>query len=159
MAVRFAGVSTEIDKVRKAVAELEKQAVEETRRAAIVVQDAFFSFTPVWEGETIRNYAWGINGAPPSGVKQEIGSGDPGPTGRMPLGVEPRRAANEDAVMSELRSLLTFNRLVNLSLTNNAPIWDLVDNGSAPTSERARNPGGVSKNAVAAARSVLAHWR
>jgi hypothetical protein len=155
----FTGIEAGLQPLRDAIVKFEKEAVEEVKKAAVVVQESFFSFTPVWEGETIRNYAWGVNGAPSNAHKSPIGTGEPGPTNRMKMGDEPRRGENQEAVMSELRSLLTFTRLVDLRLTNNSTIWDLVDNGSAPTSDRARNPGGVSKNAIARARGQLKNWK
>jgi hypothetical protein len=41
-------------------------------------------------------------------------------------------------------------KLQTLSVANTSPAWDLVDNGSAPTAERARNPGGVTELAIQA---------
>jgi hypothetical protein len=159
MEARFTGVADMMKAVQAEITALEKQAVEEARSAAVIVQEAFFSFTPVWEGETVRNYAWGVGTAPSSAHKDAIGVGDPGPTGSFPLGSEPRRGPNEAAVLAELKAQLNFTKLVDLTLTNNSDIWDLVDNGSAPTTERARNPGGVSKNAVSKAAASLKHWK
>lgn len=161
-----AELNAEIEKVRQ-------QGVEQMKLAARVVQMELNARTPVWAGETIRNYAWGLNGAPAGGHRDPIGGpgyvagvgwsqqrkGDPGDTNHMSLGGEPRREANEAAVRSEMEGVLSGVRdLGILTVTNFGEIWDLVDNGGAPSSDRARNPGGVSLLAEQSARVALPHF-
>ena len=158
--VGISGVGDWQAKVKAELKKLEKQAIKEVAEAAFIVSEAFFDRTPVWEGTTIRNYQWGkspIRG----GQIAAIGSGDPGHTGFMAMGTEPRRPANENAVMAQLRSVLPKDKLSDLYLTNTVrpEQWDLVDSGSAPRRSRARNPGGVTKIAIANAKSRLKHFK
>jgi hypothetical protein len=160
--VKMLGIQ-ELNRALKAeVKKLEQEAVEETRKAAEVVTEAFFDRTPVWMGTTIRNYAWGRNRMPTGGEKRAVGSGSPGPTNSMALGSEPRRGANEAAVIAQMSATIgPMRRLSSLYFTNlvNSGKWDLVDSGSAPTPDRARNPGGVSHIAIQTARSQLRNWK
>lgn len=158
--VSISGVGDWQAKVKAELKKLEKTAINEVAEAAFIVSEAFFDRTPVWEGTTIRNYRWGK--APVRGGQiGAIGSGDPGHTGFMSLGSEPRRPANENAVMAELRGVLPKDKLHDLYLTNTvrSEQWDLVDNGAAPRRSRARNPGGVTKIALANAKSRLKHFK
>jgi hypothetical protein len=160
--VKMLGIQ-ELNRALKAeVKRLEREAVEETRHAAEVVTEAFFDRTPVWMGTTIRNYVWGRNTMPAGGEKAALGSGSPGPTNSMTLGSEPRRGANEAAVIAQMNATIgPIRRLSNLYFTNlvSPGKWDLVDSGSAPTPDRARNPGGVSPVAIQTARSQLRNWK
>jgi len=158
---KFVGIDATFAELRVAVAAFEQQAVEETKRAARVVTESLFEHTPVWSGETIRNFTWGIGTPPAGGAKPVIGSGDPGPTNSMPMGSEPRRPANEAAVMSELNAALSFNKLADLFVTNTvaATKWNLVDSGVAPAPGQARNPGGVEVPALQSARGRLPNWK
>jgi hypothetical protein len=149
--MEFTGISGTMAELRAEVARLEKEAVEELKRITKTLVEELFKNTPVWSGETVRNYAVGAGQRPSGGKRGAIGSGPPGRTNkdRMPLGTEPRRSENESAARSEVNSALTFNKLVSIHVTNriDASKWDLVDNGSAPTRETARYPGGVSMRA------------
>jgi hypothetical protein len=131
--------------------------------AAEVVTEAFFDRTPVWMGTTIRNYAWGRNRMP-DGWREACC--------RLRIAwsnqlhgawvSEPRRAANEAAVIAQMSATIgPIRRLSSLYFTNlvNSGKWDLVDSGSAPTPDRARNPGGVSHIAIQTARSQLRNWK
>lgn len=142
--------------VAKQIADLEQQAIDKIKNAARVSLGEFMSRTPVWSGKTVENYQWGIGGAP--GGMLEPSSNEPvGATGSMPLGEEPRRADAEGVATASLESVLAgYNSLdANLVMTNNSDIWDLVDNGEAPTAQRARNQGGVSVLAEQSAKAIL----
>jgi hypothetical protein len=156
----FAGIVEQMAALRAEAMHLEAQAVAETKRAARVLQENLFLRTPVHTGETIRNYAWGKDGAPGGGKKSAIGSGPTGQTSKMPLGAEPRRAGNEGAVRAELENVLSFTRLTSLFVTNLATEkFDLVDSGSAPTPDTARNPGGVTMLAQQSLRASSKDWK
>lgn len=150
----------------KALADFERQCVDEVKTAARVVTQEMMARTPVWSGKTVRNYAWGIGTV--SGSYQEPANGGVGPrhpSGRGAhsspgLGEELNRADNEDAAIAEMEDVLGgLTKLETLVVTNHSPIWDLVDNGSAPTPDRARNPGGVSVLAEQAAKAKLENFR
>lgn len=158
--MQFAGAEAEIQRLKEELREFERKAIMETQRAARVVMMELFGHTPVWEGTVIRNYVWTMGGGAAGGEKPALGAGDPGPTGSMPLGAEPRRGANEEAARGDMESVLGgMKRLTSLRVTNTAAHFDLVDNGSAPTSDRARNPGGVMKVSEANAKGSLEHWK
>lgn len=153
----FRNVDKVTGKMKNAVENLRKDAVEEQKQAARTAMDRFFARTPVWTGETIRNYAWGIGGG--RDVHHEpIGSGEPGKTNEMPLGPEPRRAANEAAAKADMEAVLSQLTVLNsLMMTNSSPHFDLVDAGEAPggPNQQIRNPGGVVKLAMQDIKSKL----
>lgn len=157
---RFLGVDAAISELKTALKEFEMKAVEEMKKAAMIVQFELNKRTPVWSGETVRNYSWGVGSSAPANRKSPITGVDIGITSNLKLGQEPRRPANEAAVMAELSSL-KMTKLDSLTVTNNAPIskWDLIDNGAAPSRERSRSPGGVSKLAIQSARRKLKFFR
>lgn len=159
---KFTGIDSAITELKEAVAALEHQAVEETKRAARVIQAELFANTPVWSGETVRNFKWAIGAAPARGALEAIGSGEPGPTNHLPLGEEPRRAANEAAALADLEAVLGgMSKLADLFGTNTvaATKWNLVDSGVAPAPGKARNPAGVEAPATQNARHRLPNWK
>lgn len=165
----FINIDTFDADAQRAVDDFNKECLAEVKNAARVVTDEMMARTPVWSGKTVRNYAWGVGG--PGGGYTEPSNGGVGPRhpsgrGAHPspsLGEEPNRAENEDAAKQEMEGVLggisDFMQMSPLVLTNHSPIWDLVDNGSAPTPERARNPGGVSILAEQAAKGKLENFK
>lgn len=141
---------------------LEKEAVVITQKGAREAMRSMMSATPVWSGETVRNYVWAKGKRPSGGTKEPIGTGDPGPTNSMSLGAEPRRGANEGAAKQEMEAAISGDKLVSLFATNTiaASKWDLVDNGSIPggPGQRRRGPGGVSKLAEQTLRAT-GYWK
>lgn len=151
-------LTVNLDDLRKEVEDFRTQCVEEMKGAARTVTQEMMDRTPVWSGKTVRNYQWGA-GAAPGGQIEALGGHPPRgvSTGSMGLGEEPNRPANEAAALDDMESVLSdYDDLRKpLVVTNNSDIWDLIDNGSAPTPERARNPGGVSILAEQATKSKL----
>lgn len=161
MSVKMAGVAAFLAAAKKELTQFEAQCVAETKKAAYVLTECLFDQTPVWEGTAVRNYAWGVGAAPSGSEKAAVGSGDPGATGSMgaPPAGEPRRPANESAALRDMENVLrAVNKLTPLFVTNFAQHFDLVENGSAPTPDRARNPGGVMRLAEQSARAKLEHF-
>jgi hypothetical protein len=153
----FRGIDKVTGKMKQAVDKVRKDAVEEQRNAARTAMKRFFARTPVWTGETIRNYAWGI-GSGASVHHEAEGGGEPGKTNEMPLGPEPRRAANEAAAWADMEAVLAKLTVLNsLMMTNSSPHFDLVDAGSAPggPNQQIRNPGGVVMLAMQDVKSQL----
>lgn len=158
--MKLTGIEQTMQQLYAEMEKLEQQAVAETKRAARLLMANLFENTPVWSGETVRNYVFGVGGTPGGGTRSPIG-GTPGPTNAMVMGSEPLRPANEAAAMAELNSVLTFTKLTDLFATNliDAAKWDLIDNGAAPSPGKARNPGGVSILAEQSTRNALEHWK
>jgi hypothetical protein len=151
------GIDEMLKEIRDSIDGLERDGITAVKDAARVVTQELMDRTPVWSGKTCGSYAWGINGpgsfnyagGPVS--KQEQ-------TNKMPLpGGESNRGPAEDAAMAALEGELPGFTALGLSMvvTNTSPIWDLVDSGSAPTPEHARNPGGVSALAEQSAKEKL----
>lgn len=156
----FTGVGAEITRLKKGVKDFEKEAVLKMKNAVLVIMTELFSRTPVWTGETVRNYAVGLGTRPSGGSKGAIGSGDPGPTNSMAMGSEPRRPANEAAALTEaLAAVSGMRKLQSVFITNfvDGEKWSLIDSGSAPggPGQRVRNPGGVVKIAEMNAKARL----
>ena len=151
------GVATQMKTLRAGLKEFERQAMAEVAASASTALETALRVTPVWEGETVRNYRWGKDGAVPMGRIAPVGGMPPGPTNDMPLGAEPRRPANEAAARGDMAAILKVKKLTTFTLTNtvSASKWDLIDNGSAPggPGQRQRGPGGVSKLAEQAVRA------
>lgn len=129
----------------------------DAHRAKIVMAltEKVLSRTPVWEGETIVNWQWTV-GQPSSTHLTEIASGPPGHTndgagGPPPPSGEPRRAANEDVARASMIAALAAVRgkAVDLWLTNNGEIAQLIEYGGAPTPGSSRQPAGVLRVAIA----------
>jgi hypothetical protein len=146
-----------VDQARQALKDLEQQAIEIVKDAARVSLQEFMDRTPVWSGKTCGSYAWGVGG----GGNHNFEGGPTSkqaPTSKMALpDGEPNRPAAEDSAKAAMEGEIQGFRALGLSLvmTNTSPIWDLVDSGSAPTPERARNPGGVSALAEQSAKAKL----
>lgn len=141
----------------------EEACVKEVRVATEVLLEALMARTPVWSGESVRNYVVGFNTLPSGSSKGNIGPKPPAhPTGSMPLGPEDNRGPNEAAALNDMRSVISgMNKLGTVHVTNfiDPKKWDLIDNGSAPTKARARNPGGVSMLAIQTTRNKMRNFK
>lgn len=159
--MKFAGADAEIARLFAGVKELEKQAIAEVQNAAVVVVQECMKNTPVWEGEVVRNYNAGVGGPGGGGAKAPIGSGPTGDTKNMALGSEPRRPANESAALGEVRSAVSGMRaLQDVVVGNSSSNFNRADSGAAPTPQQARNPGGIVRPALSAARGKLkGNWK
>lgn len=158
----FTGIDAAIAELKRGVGDLEQQAIAETRRAARIILESLFEHTPVWSGETVRNFRFSVGSPPSRGTSAAIGSGEPGPTNHLPLGAEPRRPANEAAARADLEAALSgMTKLADVFGTNTvgATKWNLLDSGVAPAPGKARNPAGIELPAMQGARGKLPMWR
>lgn len=144
--------------------EIEEPALEAMRHGAITLIMALQHYTPVWSGDTVRNFRVGVGG-PSSGPMVKASSGPPGPTRTMSLGQEPNRARNERAALQDARSTLNgykdlskplFINNVVVSQTGDSNKFALIDAGLAPD-DPGRNKafGGVRKPGLQLAKAQL----
>ena len=132
-------------------------AIAAAARAAI---KSYHKNSPVWSGETVRNYKVQIGGSKPG---YSIPSGgrvdfhEPGWSGDTSLQNERRRAANEQASYSEatnrLKALRTSKKLEDVAMFMNKRA--LIEAVQAPKPRLSRYPGGLTKKAEQAARKEL----
>ena len=110
--------------------------------AARFVHQSLIDKTPVWEGQTVRNYIMTLD-VGYSGKIDPIGEGATGQTSKMGLGDEPRRAENASAAL-ETGSILTLdNAFSRILITNNSDNVAGLELGQLPDSGRSRSPNGM----------------
>lgn len=156
----FTGIGQEMARLRKEITKFEGEAVEDLKETTHYLVEQMFLRTPVYEGTTVRNYNVAV-GRFSNAFSSAVGTGSPGPTNMLPLGAEPRRAANESAARAAMNAALSFKKLVNVYINNTAPHADLVEFGDAPggPNQRIRNPGGVTALALQSTRGARKNWR
>jgi hypothetical protein len=132
------------------------------RRAAMAAIKSFMKNSPVWSGETVRNYKVAI-GSTPRGLSAPVQGRVFWPQGPFPedLQNEQRREANEAAALADARAALkptfkrkTLVRNVQVGSTLPASKAALIEAGAAPSPDRSRYPGGLSAKARQAARAA-----
>jgi hypothetical protein len=79
-------------------------------RFAVDMNELVLAKTPVWEGDTVRNWHWSLGGPSMRHDDPVAEPDDPSeggtPPSRIALGAEPRRSANEDAQREEFAEFL-----------------------------------------------------
>jgi hypothetical protein len=141
---------------------IEQMAIQRVKAAVMASVRRMQAGTPVWSGETVRNYGvvLGVSSGG-SGAVSAIDNGPPGDTnkqGKGPLGPERRRGPNEYAAVSEIQQVLgTMHKLQTVTIVNRiaSDKWQLVDGGLVPEPSLARYPGGISVLGEQTARLVL----
>jgi hypothetical protein len=114
-------------------------------RIARYTHKTLMSKTPVHEGTTVRNYILTMN-TPSSTVFDPIESGPTGQTNNLPLGVEPRRPANEKAAETSLSNLIVNpdKPFVKIYISNNADSVSGLEAGLLPGDPFvSRSPNGM----------------
>lgn len=112
------------------------------------LNERIMALTPVWQGDSLVNYVWSV-GAPLLVRQKALGTGPPGRTSTMPLGAEPRRKANEEAVRANLAAVLAAKLPADIYLTNSAEGIVLLEYGFYPTPDTSRvRQGGMVRLAV-----------
>lgn len=161
MTVKINGIGAFAKEMKQALAELESEAVQEVAQAMPLISKEMMKRTPVWTGESVRNYTWQKGDLATGPTKAPLG-GAPERTNDKALGTENNRGINEAAALASI-PVVTGGKLTNVTLTNTIDDkkWDLIDNGSAPTTPglTPRNPGGVSKIAIQSARRKLENFK
>lgn len=113
--------------------------------------------TPVYTGRTLANYRWSL-GDPITVTRGPIKRPElPGKTSEMPLGEEPRRAANAALVEAEFRGVfrsLAANPYQKVYLRNNVPNFSDIEYGTYGAD--ARTPaGGMTRRGELAIRMII----
>lgn len=160
--LRVSGIDSFIKDLKREVNNTRLGAVAQMKLAARSIMRELISRTPVWSGETVRNYAVGIGGGP-TGNRGFIDNGPPGDTNNMDLGEEPRRDPNASAAMSEAEAVIGSYKDLAIPMivgnTVDGAKWELIDSGLAPSPERVRYAAVISILAMQSARARLEHFK
>ena len=104
----------------------------------IELNERIMALTPVWKGDALVNWRWSTR-APMVGHIDPVESPeDPGHTNELPLGAEPRRAANEIRPRASLLAALRAKEPEDIYLTNNSKHIVDLEYGLLPTPETSR---------------------
>lgn len=160
---RLSGINPAVTKMKKEGEKLVRAGGTAMSNAARAALRSYYKGTPVWSGETVRNYKVALGASRP-GYSAPVG-------GRAVMGTdsardpslqnEQRRPANEQASYAEangrLKALATARKLMNVIVFNAIPANKaaLVEAGVAPTPEKSRYPGGLTPRAKQAADAAL----
>lgn len=128
----FMSIQAKLDKaaIQK---KIEAAAGQVFKGAMTVLMDQAFHYTPVYSGKTIVNWQFSV-GSPAAGVRDEVEvpATDWEGTNKMPLGREPRRAANE-AIARATFAAMNFSRpFQKYYLTNNHEDAGRLEYGEIP---------------------------
>lgn len=111
--------------------------------SARFVHKSLIDKTPVWEGQTVRNYIMTLN-APFVGEYAASGGGDTGRTNSMALGAEPRRGVNAAAALQSGSVLNEDNCFTHIFITNNSEAVMGLELGLLPgAGYKPRSPQGM----------------
>lgn len=140
--IKVSGISAFTRNLEKKKTIPEKMIREKVKRIVYYAHQNILERTPVWSGRAIRNWVWTMDA--PNGTEFEpIENGPTGQTNEMPLGTEPRRAANAAASTATLEALKFTNPFRQYWLSNNANDIIQLEYGLLPDPERSRQPGGM----------------
>lgn len=127
---------------------LKRRVLKDLRAGLTALQKAIME-TPVYTGRTLVNYRWSL-GAPVTTTRAPVKQPAlPGKTATLPLGSEPRRAAQAALVEAEFQAVLAGladNPFQTINLTNNTPYFTEVEYGTYKTSQgksQRTPPGGM----------------
>lgn len=156
MRLRVVGIRGEMKRIRNELISMQQRALLRLAPALRSALYVYMSNSPVWSGETVRNYRISV-GSPPSGTRAPVqGKVDvrkfPWPDD---VKNEQRRGANEAAAMAEAEAVIA--RLISRRKLP-AVIWikntidphkaGLIEAGIAPTPLKSRYPGGLTIRAT-----------
>ena len=120
----------------------QKRVAERIVNIARFVHKGLIDRTPVWEGQTVRNYIMTIDSGFSSKL-EAIGSEPTGQTSKMGLGSEPRRLENEAAALDSGSVLSVQNAFSKIYITNNSDNVSGLELGQLPDAGRSRSPNGM----------------
>jgi hypothetical protein len=134
--------------LRAAVGEHERRVAQRVREITYHLHVEITHATPVWSGAALANYQWSA-GAPIETIIEPIGEGHPGHTNEMPIGPEPRRAANQASADASFAAVDFSNPYRVFWLNNNAPHIAGLEYGEyPPPPANQRSPQGMFARAL-----------
>jgi len=125
-------------------------------RISWIVHERITERTPVWTGETLRNWQWSV-GVAPEGVPQPaVGNEPTGRTNDMPLGMEPRRPANQMVADASYNAIDFSNPFQKFIFSNNSPSIEGLEYGLYPLPPlNQRSPQGMVRLTFAEVSEML----
>ena len=145
--IKLDGVANFIRQMKKAQDLPDRLMRAKLAYALPFVHKSVTSKTPVYTGESLRNWVWST-GSPQGGSSPAIGSGPTGHTSTMTLGSEPRRPANQAATDASFATLNTANPYQQFWLANDSENISDLEYGLLPTHIASRSPGGMVRITV-----------
>ena len=144
MGMIIGGLASLLADIDNSVEKVEREFGKTVKRTVEAVHESLISKTPVYTGETVRNYIWTM-GVPYNGpALAAIGTDDPGHTSEMALGVEPRRPANEAAATATIRLLAFSDPYTAYHVNNKSPAVAGLERGELPGNyKKSRSPQGM----------------
>ena len=144
MSVIVGGISSLKAALDKELELIDKEFSSTVKNTVEAVHDSLTSKTPVYTGQTVRNYIWqegeGYSGPP----LPAIDNGPEGFTNSMPLGTEPRRRPNEDAATKTVTSLNFSDPYKKYTVVNSSPAILGLEMGELPgNGKKSRSPNGM----------------
>lgn len=157
---------------RRVEDELRRKFGSRVGRAFVTLAETAFDRTPVYSGKTLRNWVASEDVPVFQDLPAVASPAATGQTSTMPLGAEPRRAANEAEARATLRSVSFKNPFKKYFFSNGSRVDDadptyqaefagasraeMVEYGSLPSTTSPRNqPQGTLQIAVDRARDDL----
>lgn len=161
---QISGIPTTIKRIKKEAEKMVRAGNTAVRNAARAAIRSYHSNTPVWSGETVRNYKVAIKGSKPgysvpSGGRVNFEAGNWG--NDESLKNEARRGANQSASYAEangrLKATNNVKELMDVVVFNavGGSKAGLIEAGAAPTPDKSRYPGGLTAKASAVAQRQL----
>lgn len=156
MGVIKGGASSLLAALAQDIKNVDKKVAGIVEATVNYVHFSLMAKTPVYTGQTVRNYRWSIGGKVSSPPLDAIDNGPMGITSQMPLGVEPRRAPNEADATKTLKALSFSNPYKVYTVNNNSPAVLGLEMGELPgNGKKSRSPNGMFMITETAAKSKL----
>jgi len=114
------------------------------RNVCYTLQYEITSKTPVWSGQALANYQWSVDEPIEGEALPALGTGFPGHTNSMPLGIEPRRSENQEFTDESLAKIKFDDPYRVFWLNNNDPTIGPLEEGAWPEPPlNQRSPNGM----------------
>lgn len=123
---------------------IDKEVSKTVQNTVEAVHNSLTSKTPVYTGQTVRNYVWEEGEGRSGPALNAIDNGPEGITNSMPLGTEPRRGPNEAAAHKTVVSLNFSDPYKKYTMINASPAVSGLEMGELPgKGKQSRSPNGM----------------